>query len=394
MEEPEGPAIFAGLAILVGCGMILLLPFAWIGHAYLLTGVLNNLYGRPLPKPFLRIVRALVGLLILAFPALVWFALTDDGSGIRLLIGPYLSGCALVGAIWFPLVTAYRMFRPLSECIRASQSTVIDFGKELGDAAAGGRIPARIARLPGNDIFRVEFTEMALAVPGLPAAWDGLTVLLLSDLHFHGTPSRAWFDRVLDHLTAMPTPDVVVLGGDYVDTDRHREWIGPVLGRLKWTELGIAVLGNHDAHHDPEAVRKELGAAGFRVMSNRWEETTIRGERCVLVGHEGPWFGPPPDLTGMPADAFKLCVSHTPDNFPWGVRHGLNLMLCGHVHGGQIRVPVVGSIFVPSVHGRRFDQGVFADRGTVMVVGRGLGGKEPIRLRCPPQVIRLTLKAK
>ena len=53
---------------------------------------------------------------------------------------------------------------------------------------------------------------------------------------------------------------------------------------------------------------------------------------------------------------------------------------------------VVGSIFVPSVYGRRFDQGVFERDGTVMVVGRGLSGKEPLRFRCRPQVLRLTLR--
>ena len=66
-------------------------------------------------------------------------------------------------------------------------------------------------------------------------------------------------------------------------------------------------------------------------------------------------------------------------------------MLCGHVHGGQVRLPVVGSIFVPSVYSRRFDMGVFGRGGTVMVAGRGLSGKEPLRFRCHPQAVRLTL---
>jgi len=71
----------------------------------------------------------------------------------------------------------------------------------------------------------------------------------------------------------------------------------------------------------------------------------------------------------------------------------VRLMLCGHVHGGQIRVPLVGSIFVPSVYGRRFDMGVFGGGGLVAAIGRGLSGKEPLRFRCRPQVVRLTLTA-
>jgi predicted MPP superfamily phosphohydrolase len=196
---------------------------------------------------------------------------------------------------------------------------------------------------------------------------------------------------VFDRLTAGPTPDVVILGGDYLDSDAHRAWIAPLFGRLKWNEAGFAVVGNHDEHHDPDKTRAELVAAGFRVLSNRWETATIRGVKCVVVGHEGPWFGPPPDLKDAPADGFRLCVSHTPDNFYWGQANRINLMLCGHVHGGQVRFPVVGPIFVPSKFGRRFDGGVYEGGGTVMVAARGLSGKEPLRFRCNPQVVRLTL---
>ncbi|HET6574847.1 MAG TPA: hypothetical protein VFG68_14675, partial [Fimbriiglobus sp.] len=101
-----------------------------------------------------------------------------------------------------------------------------------------------------------------------------------------------------------------------------------------------------------------------------------------------------PDLSDAPPDLFRLCLSHTPDNFYWGQRNRVRLMVCGHVHGGQVRVPVIGSIFVPSIYGRRFDGGVFEGGGTVMVVGRGLSGKEPLRFRCKPQVVRLTLRCR
>jgi predicted MPP superfamily phosphohydrolase len=153
-----------------------------------------------------------------------------------------------------------------------------------------------------------------------------------------------------------------------------------------------AILGNHDLYQDPDRVREDLTAAGYAVLGNGWREVTIRGARCIVVGHEGPWFKPAPDLAAAPAGLFRLCLSHTPDNFYWGAANRVGLMLCGHVHGGQIRVPVVGSIFVPSIFGRRFDRGVFEKYGTAMVVSRGVSGKEPLRFRCHPQVMRLTLR--
>lgn len=374
---------------------------AWVGHACIWTAVLNDLYGRPISKRFLKLWRLFTGLVIL-------FALPAVYHSIQLVLSPsgevhpdglwslcaicYLYVCLAAGGLVFPVVTIARLLRTKPRAVLAERTETIDYWKQLGPAAVGDGKYRHVARLPFNDVFKVDFTDLTLAVPNLPPAWDGLRILLLSDPHFCGTPSRAFFEAVLDQLAAGPPPDLVLLAGDYLDTDTHHEWIAPLLGRLSATEGRYAILGNHDQKHDPQRVREELAAAGYTVLGNGWREATVRGERCVLVGHEGPWFRPGPDLSDAPPDLFRLCLSHTPDNFYWGQRNRIGLMLCGHVHGGQVRVPVVGSIFVPSVYGRRFDMGVFEGGGMVMVVGRGLSGKEPLRFRCDPQVIRLTLK--
>ncbi len=390
--------------------LALLFAAAWVGHACVWTAALNYLYGCPLPKQILKPFRLLVGVVILAFPLLVAsafntdFILSDPDPVDGLwgwLVLYYASACLSVGLVIFPAITAYRLLRKPPVALVAEKTETLDLWPELGEKAVGNGKWPWVTRLPLNCVFRVDFTELTLAVPGLPPAWDGLTVLLVSDVHFHGTPSRAFFERVLDEVGARwPVSDIVCLAGDFVDTDTHREWIGPLLGRLRASEARLAILGNHDAHHDPEQIRRDLAAAGYTVLSNRPDDPTaaprvisIRGEPCLVVGHEGPWLKPDPQLPAAPEAAFRLCLSHTPDNFYWGQLNRINLMLCGHVHGGQVRVPVVGSIFVPSVYGRRFDGGVYEGGGTVMVVGRGLSGKEPLRFRCNPQVLRLTLRA-
>ena len=243
---------------------------------------------------------------------------------------------------------------------------------------------------PGNGIFRLDLSEITLALPDLPLEWEGLTIAAVNDFHFHGTPAQVYFERMIAELAARPC-DVLCLLGDFVDTHTHHEWIRPLLGRLASTETKFAILGNHDLHHDPTRVRAELAAAGYLVLGNGWREASIRGVQCVVVGHEGPWFAPAPDLSDAPLDLFRLCLSHTPDNFYWGIANRVGLMLCGHVHGGAIRLPVIGSIFVPSIYGRRFDHGVFEEGGCVMVANRGLSGREPIRFRCNPEVLRVTL---
>jgi predicted MPP superfamily phosphohydrolase len=383
---------------------VLLAALAWVGHAYILTAALNNLYGRALPKTFLKPLRYLAGLAILAFPLLLWSAVnpdyfrTADASPVLLngawgyAVAAYGLACLYFGFV-FPMVTLERYLRKPPACVLSESTRTLDLWPEYGEKLVGDGIARWLTRIPGNCVFRLDITELTLALPKLPPEWDGLTLLVVSDVHFHGTPSRVYFDRVFDEIAAGPEPDLVCLIGDYLDSDRHYEWVGALFGRLRAKEAKLAILGNHDEYHDPDRVRAELAAAGYTVLGNRWEEIAIRGVPCVVVGHEGPWINPPPDLGGAPGGPFRLCLSHTPDNFYWGRANGVGLMLCGHVHGGGIRVPLVGSIFVPSVYGRRFDHGVFEEGGAVMAVNRGVSGKEPIRVRCHPQVFRITLKA-
>ena len=363
----------------------ILFVMAWVGHACIWTAVLNNLYGRPLRKRFLKRWRLITGVVIAAFPLLLLDPMWPPAYA-------YGRVCVAFGGVLFPVVTLSRLLRRKPAALVAERTTTLDLWREHGAKLIGDGKWAWCTRLPGNCVFRVDFTELTLALPDLPRELDGLTIHLLSDLHFHVSPSRLFFDRVIDEIQARwPTPDLVCLAGDYVDTPTHHEWIGPLLGRLTATGPKLAILGNHDAHRDPDRVRRELTAAGYTVMGRTWEVAEVRGVPFAVIGHEGPWF-PSPDAASPPP-GFRLCLSHTPDNIYWGRANGIGLMLCGHVHGGQVRVPVVGSIFVPSVYGRRFDCGVFEGRGLVAVVSRGLSGKEPLRFRCHPEVIRLTLRA-
>lgn len=379
---------------------VILAAALWVGHACIWTYFLNNFYGRRIPKKFLKPWRLLTGIVILAGLPLLWWSYEYNDLGVTYPYGIwstfvyYYFNCSwFIGLIVFPILTILRLYRHKPRAFLSETTHSLDLWKEFGAKLYGNGKWRLFAYLPFNDIFRVDFTELELAPERLPPEWDGLTILLLSDIHFHGTPSREYFQRILDEIHLRPPADIVALAGDYVDSDAHRDWIAPLLGQLKWTDCGLAILGNHDDYHGPDLVREELAKLGFRVLSNRTEMISIRGVPCEVIGHEGPWFQPSPVLAAK-SKSFRLCLSHSPDNFYWGQEHGVDLMLCGHVHGGQIRLPVIGSIFVPSVYSRRFDMGVFEQLGTAMVVGRGLSGKEPLRFRCHPQVIRITLKCR
>lgn len=374
---------------------------AVIGHACVLMATVNFLYGERIAKWILKPVRLVIGGLVVGNPMLLVVAGWPEPQAVVARasegeFGPVVQGVVGVflffGLIVFPAITLVRLLRPKPRAVLDETTRTVDLWPVHGGNLVGDGGWRWATYLPFNQVFRLDFTELTLAVPGLPKSWDGLTVHVVSDLHFVGTPSRLYYDELVRGLNAWPTPDVLILAGDYVDSDRHHRWILPVLGRLKWAEAGLALLGNHDYHYRPDRVRRRLARLGCHVLGNTWKELTIRGERCVVVGHEGPWFRPPPDLTAAPAGLFRLGVSHSPDNFYWARRNRVGLLFCGHVHGGQVRVPVVGSIFVPSIYGRRFDCGVFEGGGTVMAVNRGAAGKEPIRFRCNAQVFRVTLR--
>ncbi|HEX4589983.1 MAG TPA: metallophosphoesterase [Gemmataceae bacterium] len=381
---------------------LVLAAAAWFGHAFLMTVTLNVLFAVPLPRPFLKRVRLLIAFLVFAFPvALVvvyprqllaaWAeppALLD-----RPIVFAYLAICWFTTLVYLPIVSAVRAGRRWPDRIAVEKSRVEDIAGQLGEKPLGNGKYWRLAGLPGNQCFQVEFRELIVRPPRLPRVWDGLTILHLTDLHFCGSPGREFYQRVLDIAMSAGPPDILAITGDVVDSHHHHKWIVPMIGRLKWNLAAFAILGNHDKYHDPVLVRRRLTRIGVKVIGNDWTETAVRGEPMIVIGNETPWFRPAPVLPPLKPDGpFRLCLSHTPDTLGWARRSGIDLVLAGHVHGGQVRLPFIGPLFTPSRYSRRFDCGAFAAGATLMYVGRGLAGGEPLRYNCRPEVTRIVLR--
>lgn len=373
-----------------------LATFACLGHLVLMVGLHNWLYGLDLPKKVGKLVHLLLGVVVLALPAVMiesfgwqmntlpdWHSVSLRGHLFRV----YLGTCVVVSLTWLPLITLLRARR--KEPATDVRSEVVDVSRQLGAVPCGtGHF---LTRLPGNEIFQVEYVEKTITPARLPAAWDGVTILHLSDLHFHGVPDRAYFRAVMERCAAWE-PDIVALTGDIADSEAHHRWILPLLGRLRWKVGAFAILGNHDYWQDVSLIRRRLRRLGMRMPENDWFEVPLRGERLVVVGNERPWLAKPVNLSACPREPFRLCLSHTPDQIEWAKSQGIDLMLAGHVHGGQIRLPLFGSVLVPSRYGRRYDAGTFATGPTLLHVSRGLSGEHPVRYNCRPEVTLLTLR--
>src|SRR5262245_35784298 len=121
----------------------------------------------------------------------------------------------------------------------------------------------------------------------------------------------------------------------------------------------------------------------------------INGVSVLLSGNELPWFGAAPVTphSALRSPYLKILLSHTPDQLPWARQNGFDLMLAGHNHGGQIRLPHLGALIAPSPFGFRSPGGLYLEPPTLLHVSRGLGGIHLIRVNCPPELALLVLES-
>jgi predicted MPP superfamily phosphohydrolase len=220
-----------------------------------------------------------------------------------------------------------------------------------------------------------------------------LRVAHVSDLHVTSSLPWSYFQDIHARVRSL-NPDLIVMTGDYVS---HADRIGLFarwLETLPETPLGAyATLGNHDyGTKAPEEVRRALRNAGVRVIGGTWQTLETAGGALRICGTDAPWG---PGLRGLHIrdDGLPLlALTHSPDNV-YALRElGVTAVFAVHTHGGQIRLPGLGALLVPSRFGRRFDRGHFIVEQTHMFVSAGLGADAPpLRLWCPPELVVVDL---
>jgi predicted MPP superfamily phosphohydrolase len=368
---------------------LLLIPLL-LGHVALFVLAVNVVHGLGHPERVMTPVKVA----LVAAGAVVSLALAREWwhgplPGWSWPARGYAAVCVAAGAA-FPVVTAYLHRRRRPEGVSGRSYVVRPTAFDRPDAFVGTGRHAWMLRLPGNESVAPHKVEWDVPIPGLPAALDGLTVLHLSDLHFTPSFDRRFFEAVAQ-AAAWPESDLVVFTGDLIDDDEVLGWVEPVLSRVRGRHGTFSVLGNHDLEHQPGRVREALAGAGFTDLDGRWATASVRGATVALAGTMYPW-GPRLALDSRPEADFRVLLSHSPDQFYWAERSGFDLMLSGHVHGGQVRLPLVGAVFMPSVYSRRFDRGFFRKGGLTLHVSRGVAAQHPVRYNCPPEIGRLTLR--
>jgi predicted MPP superfamily phosphohydrolase len=215
---------------------------------------------------------------------------------------------------------------------------------------------------------------------------ERLRLILLTDLHVTSALPRAYYEHVFDLVTAQDA-DLILLLGDYVSDPKNVELMAQVFARRWPARVGaFAVLGNHDLWTDPARVRESLGAAGVKLVEGRCQHLPASIGRIAICGTEAPWG---PELSSaLDRSELNLVLSHTPDNIFRLAERGASLVLSGHTHGGQIRMPGFGPIVIPSRFGRLFDEGHFNVAGSDLFVSAGIGADmPPLRIYCQPEIM-------
>jgi uncharacterized protein len=229
-----------------------------------------------------------------------------------------------------------------------------------------------------------------------------LRIVAIGDIHA-GSPfiNTAKLEQIVE-VTNNQHPDLIILLGDYMVRDSlfqrsiDPEIIAAILKDLH-APLGVfAVLGNHDNWYNHDRVIHAFESSGIDVLDNEVRQLK-RGERSVwLIGLADAWTGRH-DVAGtlnqVPLGASIILLTHNPDIFLDQIPNRVQLTLAAHTHGGQVNLPFVGRLIVPSSYGQRYAAGTIRENGRTMFVTTGIGTSIlPVRFRVPPEIAVLTVE--
>ncbi len=255
--------------------------------------------------------------------------------------------------------------------------------------------------------FDIRVKSLELSFPHLPAAFDGYTILHLSDLHIN---KFGLLEKRLARLVSQREVDLCVITGDITQTPRAGEPFHRLLDAVRRRERTVyAVLGNseHKPWTDTEALLKVLSREDVRFLVNSSMKLSRGSDLLTLVGVDDP-YSRLADLesafASVDPEDFIIFLTHCPSTAPDAIARGADLILAGHTHGGQIRMPGVGVLWTHMRDHKKLNDGLYTpDRlkkllgrdcgGTVLFVNRGVGtSKLHIRLLCPPEIAYITLR--
>jgi predicted MPP superfamily phosphohydrolase len=249
--------------------------------------------------------------------------------------------------------------------------------------------------------FGFEFTEITIPVHDLPPQLDGFTIGLVSDVHSSTFMTRKQMDGYCRALMSLGT-DLIVVPGDFVNSQTEEVYpFAESFSALHAPSGVYGVMGNHDFYApDPDRVAREVDACGVRLLRNDNVIIGKNGARFALLGIDD--VGRPDRALshmrsaarGIPDGLPRVLLCHRPYFIDEAAAMGMDLVLSGHTHGGQIVLGNIGPVVLtPAAIASPYIWGKYSRGGTQMYVSRGIGTVGlPMRVNCPPELTKITLR--
>lgn len=250
---------------------------------------------------------------------------------------------------------------------------------------------------------RPRIIKRDIALPRWPSRLDSFTIALLSDFHYDPIFSVHPLRTAIAMVNGLH-PDLIALTGDFVSVSllgpptqnaADAEPCAQLLRQMHAPFGSWAVMGNHDVVVDRHGVSRALRGAGIQLLDNQSRPIESNGTRFWLIGVDDVLRGRP-DLNSalrpVPAEETTILLAHEPDYADYVARHPVDLQLSGHSHGGQVRPPFLGPLWLPPL-ARKYILGLYKIGGLTLYTNAGLGTVGlPLRLNCPPEITLLTLR--
>lgn len=250
----------------------------------------------------------------------------------------------------------------------------------------------------------IEVNSYTLSYCDLPESFDGFRIAQVSDLH--NAQIGHSNEKLLTALRSTD-PDLIAITGDFIDS-RNTD----VSVALKFAEEAVKiapcyyVTGNHEARTPAySALKSGLLMLGVTVMEDETVTLHSGEDSIVIIGVNDPsmqtdyLFGNSQTvirskIENLHTNGFTVLLSHRPELFDTYVECGVRLVLSGHAHGGQFRLPFIGGLFAPNQgFFPKYDAGLYTTDDTKMIVSRGVGNSIfPLRINNPPEIILIELK--
>lgn len=254
--------------------------------------------------------------------------------------------------------------------------------------------------------FNIQVRNIELRLPNLPNAFDGYTILHLSDLHIN---KLGMLEKRTMELIGQREVDACIITGDVTTNPRASDTFRRVCSAIKHRDPIYMVLGNseHKPWVDTQTLTEALSFPGLNILINS-SMTINRGtEKITLVGIDDP-YSRLDDIekayNGVDSDDFIIFLTHCPSKAPDGIKRGADLILSGHTHGGQVRLPYIGVLWTHMRSNKKLNDGLYmpddlkrilkTDPGdSILYVSRGVGtSRIHIRFLCPPEITYITLR--